>query len=776
MTSALNSSYKIICTIILLLTSLELLHGGLNVWTSNGPYGGHIVSLAVNPLNHSVIYAGCDDSGGIFKTTDGGETWVFVTSSVPDVCGWAVAIDPQNSGIIYAADIYGLGVYKSTNNGATWEFKNTGLGETHVTCFAFNGDSSNIIYAGTGGWRFPGNGVYKSVNAGTSWVSSGLSGMKVYCLATRPDAYNILYAGTHGNGFYRSTDAGNSWSPLPLPSPYVNCLAIDPASTNIIYAGTLAGIYRTTNGGSTWDSLGLFQELIWSMAIDPASPNVIYASTCWNGSYKSTDSGLTWSPINAGINYPINFCIAVDPVSPSTLYLGTAAGGVYKSLNGGAYWSQRVQGMKNTYAFGLVPHPDTANVIYAGRCYAEPGAFFYRSIDGGQNWTSLTQFVNVGLTALMIDPDDHRAFYAGAIKAVVKTTDHGATWILLDSLLFTEERVPSMAIDPFSTNIVYAGAYIVDPDTGISIRKSVDHGVHWSEIAFFPKTVESNALDPVSDILHGGALAVSPTSSNVIYAGAFGGVFKSTDAGNIWSIQGLANEAIFCLKVKPDSEQTIYAGCESGRVFKSTDSGNNWTRIDPAWPSAMITDILVDPSLTNDVYVGRDASDWHTGVHGGVARSTDGGLNWTEIDSGLTTTQAIRLAIDTTANTLYAATYGGGVFSYTFPTGVEEGPSAYEGTQSLGSVHIYPNPFSTSTMISFGLTPGLKSIELRIYDAAGRLVKSFELPAVHSILSTNVIWDGSDNFGGQAPAGVYFGELKSQNWKTVTKLILLRKP
>lgn len=777
MTSKTNVSCRIFCTVVFFLVSLKLMYGGLNVWTSNGPYGGHIITLAVHPSNPSIIYAGCDDSGGIFKTTDGGETWIFVSLSVPDVCGWTIAIDPQYPNNVYAGDIYGFGIYKSTNDGVDWEYINTGLDETHVTCFAINMDSSSIIYAGTGGWRFSGNGVYKSINAGASWISSGLTGVKVYCLAMRPDSPNILYAGTHGSGLHRSTDSGNNWSPLSLPSTYVNCLAIDPISPDIIYAGTLTGIYRTTDAGSTWDSLGLFQEIVWSLAVDPVSTNIIYASALWSGIYKSTDSGSTWSPINTGINYPLSFSIAVDPFSPNTLYLGTAAGGVYKSVDGGAYWSQKIHGMKNTYMFGLVPHPDSSNIIYAGRCYAEPGFFFYRSIDGGQNWSSLTQLVNVGLTSLIIDPDDHLVFYTGAIKAIVKTTDHGATWILLDSLLHSEERVPSMAIDPFATNIVYAGAYIVDPDTGISVRKSTDSGGNWTEIAFFPKTVQSNALDPESDILHGGALAISPISSNVIYAGAFGGVYKSTDGGNVWSVQGLVNEAIFSLEINPDSEHVIYAGCESGKVFKSTDSGNNWTRIDPGWSPAMITDILVDPSSTNDIYVGRDASDWHTGVHGGVALSTDGGSSWTEVDAGLTTTHTIRLAIDTTSNTLYAATYGGGVFSYTFSTGVEEDQSTYSSLRNPGLVQIYPNPFTRQTKIRWQLTPVTSPpteifLQLRIYDATGRLVRQYDRAAIE--LSDHIIWDATDNFGEELPTSIYFCELEVGNWRTVKKLILLR--
>lgn len=708
-------SRRLLFIIICLFVTLRSMYGGLNVWTSNGPYGGHIISLAIHPNNSSVIFAGCDDSGGIFKTTDGGETWTYVSSSVPDVCGWTIAMDPHNPDVVYAGDIYGFGVYKSTNGGVDWQYMNTGLDETQVTCLAIHNDTTSIIYAGTGGWRFTGNGVYKSVNAGTNWSSSGLTGEKVYCLAMRPGAPNVLYAGTHGTGLHRSTDSGNNWLQLPLAEAYVNCLAIDPLAPDIIYAGTLNGVYSTTDAGSTWDTLGLSQDIIWSLAVDPVSPNILYASTLWNGVFRSTDSGNSWSPINSGLNYPITFSVTIDPASPSTLYLGTAAGGVYKSTNGGAFWSQKIQGMKNTYMFGLVPHPDSADIIYAGRCYAEPGAFFFRSIDGGQNWTSLTALVNVGLTSLIIDPADYHVFYTGAIKAMVKTTDHGATWILLDTLFFSEERVPSMAIDHFATNIIYAGIYIVDPDTGISVRKSTDYGISWNEVAFFPKTVQSNALDPESDILHGGAVAVSPLSSSIIYAGAFGGVHRSTDGGNIWTPQGLMNEAIFSLEINPDSEDIIYAGCESGKVYKSTDSGNNWLQIDPGWSPAMITDILVDPSSTNNIYVGRDASDWHTGVHGGVAHSTDGGTSWSEIDSGLTTTHTIRLAIDTTANTLYAATYGGGVFAYTFTTGVEEQMEDIEASIFL----IHPNPAIQECYIHYSV-PLNAEVRISLFDVSGR--------------------------------------------------------
>lgn len=761
--------------IFILLLSGGSVTAGDNEWSSNGPFGGHIISLAVHPTNPDIIYAGCDDAGGIYKTTDGGENWNLVTSSVPDVSGWTIAIDPQAPNIIYAGDIYGLGIYKTTNGGANWEYINTGLDETHVTCLAINPDSTNIIYAGTGGWRFSGNGVYKSVDAGSSWTSIGLAGLKVYCLAINPDSTNIMYAGTHGDSLYKSTDAGDNWSTLPLPYPFVTSLAINPDSTNIVYAGTSIGIYKTTDGGSNWDSLGLGEQFVWSLTIDPTSTDVVYAATLWGGIYKSINGGESWDQINSGITYPLTFCVAVNPFAPDTLYTGTAGEGFYRSFDGGNNWHQKIVGMRNTYFFGLVPHPDSSDIIYAGRCYPAPGAFFYRSTDGGQNWNSLTPLAIANITSLAINPDDHDVFYAGATKCIIKTPDHGANWMLLYELPHEEEGVASISVDPFTTNTIYAGAYTIDPDTGITVLKSTNSGNDWTQVGFFPKTVESIALHPESDIRHGGALAIDPISSNIIYAGAFGGVYKSIDSGNIWSPVGLEDEAIFSLEINPDSTNVIYAGCESGKVFKSEDSASSWAQVDPGWSPAMITDILVNPSSPNIVYVARDASDWHTGVHGGISMSVDGGMNWTEIDSGMTTTHTIRLAIDTTTNSLYAGTYGGGVFCYTFSSGIE-GEHLHNFLLTADLIQISPNPFTQETVIELAVNSLQftgKNRQLEIYDLSGRLVKSFLISNCQSPIA-RVVWDGTDQIGKKVASGIYFCRLQVGDFKTAEKLILLR--
>ena len=147
--------------------------GGMNVWTSFGPDGGTIPALVVNPGDPRILYAG-SESGGIFKSINGGANWSSVNAGLPaaSFAVGALAIDPQDPTTLYAGTLGG--VFKSTNGGTTWNGASSGLasiGETAdlqgsggVNSLVVDAHNPRTIYAGI--W---GRGVFKSSNGATSW-------------------------------------------------------------------------------------------------------------------------------------------------------------------------------------------------------------------------------------------------------------------------------------------------------------------------------------------------------------------------------------------------------------------------------------------------------------------------------------------------------------------------------------------------------------------------------------------------------------------------------
>ena len=168
---------------------------GLNEWTSHGPEGGYVRSLAINPNTPSTIYAGTW-GGGVFKSTNGGGNWTAMNTGLTSTYVYALAIDPNTPLTIYAGT--SGGVFKSTNGGGNWTAMNTGLTNTYVHALAIDPNTPLTIYAGTWG------GVFKSTNGGGNWtaMNTGLTNTYINALAINPDTPSTIYAGTDGGGVF----------------------------------------------------------------------------------------------------------------------------------------------------------------------------------------------------------------------------------------------------------------------------------------------------------------------------------------------------------------------------------------------------------------------------------------------------------------------------------------------------------------------------------------------------------------------------------------------
>jgi hypothetical protein len=427
-----------------------------NPVNSGLPASVGVIALGIDPQNTSILYAAVGQctpcvNSVVFKSTDGGQSWV--SSGLTNAGTTVLAIDPMKQGTLYAGTA--TGVFKSGDGGATWSAFNRGLTASSVSSLAVDPGNWGTLYVAAD------NRVKKSTDGGNHWnevysaprTDDGRSIYPASILAIDPGNSSNVYIGIGGNsdgggGVFRSADGGATWSRSALPTPGgVRGLAADPQVSGTVYAWDPMGSFsRSRDGGVTWSEFAGYGiggpnwcfDLPQSVAIDPQNSNTIYVgATCpvGNGLVKTTDAGLTWRSLTAppDTTPPVNiggqpatgtrmYALAVDPQDSRTVYLSTVTKGLYKSTDGGETWNPASSGLPQTsngnYTSTSVIAVDPQN---SGTVYAAPsGAGVFRSTDGGASWTA----ANAGLTSLSIsslavDVQNPNTIYAGTTGAGV---------------------------------------------------------------------------------------------------------------------------------------------------------------------------------------------------------------------------------------------------------------------------------------------------------------------------------------------------------------------
>lgn len=634
---------------------------GLDEWTSNGPYGGWVNVLAIDPQTPTTLYAGT--GGGVFKSTDSGAHWSAVNSGLRDRSVAVLVIDAETPTTLYAASVFSE-VFISMNGGGHWTvLANNGFYDfdrstksspptPDVASLAVDPQNPKTLYAGRRLF-----GVYKSTDGGSYWtaVNNGLIDQHgslpgVRSLAIDPQTPTTLYIGTGqqngepSRGIFRSTDGGGQWGAVNNGLPddaYVETLALDPQTPTTLYAGTRSGVFKSTDSGGHWIAAnsGLPTDvLVKALVIDPATPTTLYAAS--HGVFKSTDGGAHW---NLAGYTPYAQALAIDPQTPTTLYVG--ASGVSRTTDGGGHWIDVNNGLHNTKIDTLAMDPQTPSTVYTSA-----GGDLFKSINGGGHWSALETWGG----PLAIDPQTPTIIYKGG-DGVYKSTDGGIHWSASGDGLPDDASVAALAIDPQVPTTLYAGYNRWD----LGVFKTTDGGDHWAA-SNIGLTDESGGIPTIS------VLAIDPQSPTTVYAGGCG-LFRSIDGGSQWSSvnNGLTDcglSWVDALAIDPQSPSTVYAGLTSvgsrGGVFKSTDSGGHWSQI---LFRREVLALAIDPQTPTTLYAGT------TGFLDesccGVYQSTDGGGHWDAVNEGLSTLVISALAIDpVTPTTLYAGTWGGGVF------------------------------------------------------------------------------------------------------------------
>jgi photosystem II stability/assembly factor-like uncharacterized protein len=677
--------------LLFLITNTAQAGGGQ--WHSLGPEGGLIQTLAIDPQNPQILYAGTT-GGGIFKSTDGGSSWQPINNGLMEDGPPAIqtfAIDPLNPQNLYASksgELSPPGVFKSTNGGENWSTADTGLPNgIYFSKLLIDPQAPQTLYAVACCY-----GIYKSTNGGDNWsgLDPGIGNWAISDLVIDPQTPQTLYL-LSGAGLYKSFDGGDNWDVVntDFDLRQASILALDPQIPQTLYAVIIqfvapdpdtftSRMLKSTDGGSNWTPIGDSQlnTQINNLALDSQTPQTVYVTTD-DGVYKSTTSGSNWSAINDGIpSRPVQ-ALAINPVTPQTLYVGIhvyglmegdGRNGVYKSRDGGGSWYATNSGLTNKFISTLTITPETQPILYAGTY----GLGLFKSTDGGHNWA----FADNGLSkpyiqALVFDPHTPATLYVSTGDGLFKSTNAGSSWEPASTGLPESGYIEALTIDPQVPDILYAANFDYGLMTG-QVFKSVNGGSNWNL---------SNTGLPDNCFVR--TIVVSPQTPQTLYVGTSNGrddgcgIYKSNDGGDNWSprnsgLPSAADPGLFVriniLAIDPQTPSTVYAGLGSSvngdevGLYKTVDAGDTWQRIGNGLPEVPITGLAIDPQSPTTLYA--STFDIWSGYGGhGVYQSTDGGNSWYPINVGLANPFVFPLAIDPLLpQKLYAGTFGGGVF------------------------------------------------------------------------------------------------------------------
>lgn len=305
--------------------------GGVN-WTIKSHWSGS-GAVAVHADKHLLEYNGTTlwegNDGGIYRTTDGGDTWIDETSDMVISQMYRVGIAETDERIMAGLQDNGS---KLRNNDSNWTDE---VGGDGMDC-AINPTNSDVLYA-----CIQNGNLRRSTNAGASWtdIRSNIPGSPTGAWVTPylldPSNPSTVIAGYRS--VWKSTNQGNSWTNIgDNISPFnLNYLAISPTDANYIYAGRGSTMYRTSDGGDNWETISTPGSSTAMVKVSPSNPETIYAVrssfSAGNKVYKSTNAGDTWTNISGSLPNLYANCIAIHDDGEETLYVGMDIGVYYKN-------------------------------------------------------------------------------------------------------------------------------------------------------------------------------------------------------------------------------------------------------------------------------------------------------------------------------------------------------------------------------------------------------------------------------------------------------------
>ncbi len=605
-----------------------------------GPFrGGRALTAVGVPGHPSLYYFGAVD-GGVWKTTDAGNTWKPIFDAEPIASIGAIAVAPSDPNVIYVgtgeadmrSDItYGGGMYKSTDGGKTWT--HIGLGDSrHIGAVLVNPRDPDIVFVA---------------------------------------ALGHAYGPNPQRGVFRSTDGGRTWQKVLYKNPNVGAisLALDPRDPRVIYAA----LWQTRR--PPWN--------VYPPASGPGS-----------GLYKSTDGGTHWTQVTAGLPPQVGrIGVAVAPSDPNRVYalVDAAHGGVFRSDDAGRHFRRvddepRVWG-RGWYFGGITVDPVNADILYIANTST------YRSTDGGRSFTAIKGAPGGDdYHSVWVAPDHPDHIILASDQGVVISLNDGRTW----SSWYNQPTAQLYHVS--ADNRFPFWVYGAQQDSGaISVESRSNHGVisqrDWVPIGAGGESdmVVPDPLHP--GILYGGSVSryntatgatqmVSPTlglagafrhtwTLPLVFSQAdphdlyFGNqyLFRTDNGGRSWARispdltradpgtpanlgpvaaqdvppgQGAQRGVIYAIAPSPLRPREVWVGTDDGYIQLTRDGGRTWTNVTPAalTPWSKVGMIAASYFDANTAYASVDRhrlDDFAPYIY----CTRDGGKTWQAIAQGI---------------------------------------------------------------------------------------------------------------------------------------------
>lgn len=461
---------------------------------------GQTSFVTVSKNNSSFLYAG-HSTNGVFKTNDGGATWMVVNNGLTN--------KNVNNLCLYDSSLYAAttgGVFKTSNGGASWTAVNDGLTGNALkvqNLYSYGGS----LYIGTG------DGVFKISDGGNGWqtVSNELKNLVVKSLCS--DGVS-LYAGTNDSGVYKLDVNGESWTAVndgltgdALKLKVQNLYLYN----NLLYVGTGNGVFKRSDGGDSWQAVGneLGGLTVTSLCSDGIS---LYAGT-GDGVYKLSVDGTSWKNL-------VRDNVMSLGLDSGFLYIGIYGDGVYKISNDGSTWMST----SNRFNTGFTALCQVGNYLFA-RSFTSP--IIYVSSDYGDTWSVFGRSIG-NITSLYFDG---LSLYVGTDKGVEKIN-------------LINNTQSSAGLTDKVVNILYPHNNSLYVGTNDGSYKTADGGISWSLVSG----------------VSGVNVSALYSSGSSLYAGTNSGAFTLNSSG-VWEAIGDSTPNVSSLCMYNNS---LYAGTNSG--------------------------------------------------------------------------------------------------------------------------------------------------------------------------------------------------------------------